>query len=333
MYFQSLFILKQYLIYYTFTNSINVRYAVSHNSLREVCRLFGVRVSHGYTVIGKVIEFLIDYSPNVITFPTNTLDKEILAAKLFKVSAFQFHDQLCNISYNGEKIHLQQCGMHDTLGCMENIYISTKKIFSYQANDKAYTIQAICDANMRFLDVFTANGSIDVANVFHMSSVPERLDQFCEGRFHILAGSVCEIREWVITPFRCDEHLQEGTANFNRKLRETRGIVRRTFRLLFKRFPQLNRIGHMVDLKRIINFIVSCCVLHNLSIDETYINDGNHDEVSEGDSIDKVDEVNNIDVVDDEDDDFVLDTSENVLLRVKGEEKRQRIFQTFVNTL
>lgn len=158
------------------------------------------------------------------------------------------------------------------LGCMDRTYIPTGK-YTNRPDQLAMTLQAVCDVDMRFLDVFSgAEGIVDDAMVFNLSPVAKKLERICDERFYVVGNDACEIREWLMTPFRSEEHLDRGTQNFNEKVEASQEIVRQAFACLRERFVQLNQV-HIRGFDRISKFIVSCCVIHNLCIDENRTND------------------------------------------------------------
>lgn len=183
------------------------------------------------------------------------------------------------------------------LGCIDSTII--------ELHGPNITLQAICDVDMRFLDVFVGDeGQIDGSIVYFVSPISDNLEELCEDRFHIFGSNAYNIREWLITPFRSDEHLEQGTHKFNRKIHETRVLIKKAFGILKKRFPQLNRML-MQGGDRLYKFIISCCVLHNLSID----GDVSDDEV--------------VDFADDNEVQTIADhTPREMVLRKQGEDKR-----------
>lgn len=162
----------------------------------------------------------------------------------------------------------------NVIGCVDGTYIDistpSKKIRSTYTNrhdQTSLTLQAICDADKRFLDVFTGPPSkVHDSRIFKMSPISDQLQDICGRQFHILADSAYELREWVLTPYRQYGNLSRNEDNYNRKFSATRVIIENAFCLLKARFRQLIRLD-LRDVDRLTKFIIACCVLHNICID------------------------------------------------------------------
>lgn len=161
------------------------------------------------------------------------------------------------------------------LGCIDGTFIKIRtpahKIKSTYVNRHdmpSITLQGICDACKRFVDVFTGIPSkIHDARVLKLSDINEKLPTICEGnKYHILGDAAYPIREWLIIPYKDYGNLSENQKMFNKQFCATRVLIENTFGLLKGRFRQLIEVDmHNVD--KISKFIISCCVLHNLCID------------------------------------------------------------------
>ncbi|XP_018369738.1 PREDICTED: putative nuclease HARBI1 [Trachymyrmex cornetzi] len=104
------------------------------------------------------------------------------------------------------------------------------------------------------------------SRVLKLSDINDDLQRICEGKFHILGDAAYPIREWLMTPYRDYGNLSEKQRKFNKQFCVTRVLIENAFRLLKTRFQQLTELDlHSVD--KISKFIISCCVLHNLCID------------------------------------------------------------------
>ena len=85
---------------------------------------------------------------------------------------------------------------------------------------------------------------------------------------------------WLITPFRDNGHLNVRQKRFNTKLSVLRSVVERSIRLLKGRWRKLGSMEH-IDMKVLVDLIMSACVLHNFCLlhddfDDSYVLD-NHD--------------------------------------------------------
>lgn len=172
-------------------------------------------------------------------------------------------------------IKLKIAGFPKVLGCIDGTFIKVRtpahKIKSTYVNRHdipSITLQGICDARKRFIDTFTGIPSkIHDARVLKLSDICDELPGICEGgKYHILGDGAYPIREWLIIPFKDYGNLSAKEKQFNKMLSATRVLIENAFGLLKGRFRQLIEIDlHTVD--KISKFIISCCVLHNLCID------------------------------------------------------------------
>lgn len=85
--------------------------------------------------------------------------------------------------------------------------------------------------------------------------------------FHLLGDSAYPLLENLLTPFRDYGNLTHMQRNYNYKFCATRVRIENSFGILKARFRQLIRLD-MHSVLRISKFIISCCVLHNICIDQ-----------------------------------------------------------------
>lgn len=173
------------------------------------------------------------------------------------------------------------------------------------------TLQAICDAKKRFLDVFTGPPSkIHDARVFNLSFISHMLPDICGNEWHILGDAAYPLQKYLITPYRDYGNLTQKQRNFNYKFSVCRVKIENAFGLLKARFRQLIRLNfHTVQ--RCCKFIIACCTLHNLCI-------LHKDELP--DLLEEVDKFQNIE--------NYLEEDYRDHDRVAGEEKRNFLCQT-----
>lgn len=171
------------------------------------------------------------------------------------------------------------------IGCLDGSYISVvtpankiRSTYTNRHDQTSITLQAICDAEKRFLDVVAgAPSKMHDSRIFKKSPISRTLPTICEGRFHILADGAYEIREHLLTPYRNYENLTAIKKRYNDKFCSTRVVIENAFGILKKRFRQLMKI-EIRDVDRITKFIITCCVLHNICIDDgdDYIDETDH---------------------------------------------------------
>lgn len=128
------------------------------------------------------------------------------------------------------------------------------------------TLQAICDADKIFLDVFTGKPSkVHDAHVFKLSFISTMLPETCGDEWHILGDAAYPLKKYLITPYRNYGNLTEEQKNFNYNFSACRVKIENAFGLLKTRFRQLIRLDFNT-VQRSCKFILACCTLHNLCI-------------------------------------------------------------------
>lgn len=94
----------------------------------------------------------------------------------------------------------------------------------------------------------------------------EKLPTLCGYKYHILGDGAYGIREYLLTPFKDFGHLTPEQQLYNKKFCSTRVTIENTFGIFKSRFRQLLLLD-MHTVSRLTKFIIACCVLHNLCID------------------------------------------------------------------
>lgn len=129
------------------------------------------------------------------------------------------------------------------------------------------TLQGICDAKLRFLDVFTGVPSkIHDSRVLKLSFIGKELPNVCAPKYYLLGDSAYPLREYLLTPFRDYGNLSEAERLYNTKFCQTRVKIENAFGVLKSRFRQLMRLDFH-NVESMAKFVISCCTLHNLCID------------------------------------------------------------------
>lgn len=131
-------------------------------------------------------------------------------------------------------------------------------------------MQAICNAKKKFVDVFTGTpGKMHDSRILQHSFIYKDgyLQQVCGSKYHILADAAYPLEENIITPFKDYGNLTNNEILFNKNHSKTRVLIENTFGLLIGRFRQLLKLDFSLAEKDS-NFILACCVLHNLCTDD-----------------------------------------------------------------
>ncbi|KAK6172317.1 hypothetical protein SNE40_016003 [Patella caerulea] len=162
------------------------------------------------------------------------------------------------------------------------VYINRKKFHSIN-------VAAVCDHQMMFTFVCVGwPGSTHDSRVFKNTklgiaceNIEKRKDFFPE-KCHILADSAYELNEFVMTPFKDNGALTKLEKDYNFYHSSTRMKIENAFAYLKGRFRRLKYID-MHDPQRLVEFITSCFVMHNICLlnsdtVEEYLNDGEIEE-------------------------------------------------------
>lgn len=127
-------------------------------------------------------------------------------------------------------------------------------------------MQAVCDNEMRILDVFIGfPGSVHDSRVFRNSPLAQNLEEKC-GRYFILGDSGYPLTTKLLTPFKDRGNLTREQLNYNLKLSKNRYVIEHCFGMLKQRFRQLFHIK-LRKIVYIVHLIRAACVLHNFCID------------------------------------------------------------------
>ncbi|KAH6946366.1 hypothetical protein HPB50_013125 [Hyalomma asiaticum] len=224
-------------------------YAVNKASMREVALLFDMAESTQFAVTDRVLGFLCKIAPDVIHFG---VDKDALARDFEELAGFP-----------------------GVIGCIDGTYIPMRcpanKIRSTYINrhdEVSMTMQGICDSKGRFQDVFTGPPSkVHDSRVLSLSSIQQDLPALCQvNKYHILGDAAYAIREHLLTPFKNYGNMTQDKSRFNYRLSSTRVVIENAFALLKQRFRQLRYI-EFTKVDKITQFIIACCVLHNICLD------------------------------------------------------------------
>lgn len=164
------------------------------------------------------------------------------------------------------------------IGCVDGTYISIrtpvhkiKNTYVNRHHDTAVTLQAICDANKKFLDVFTGvSGKMHDSRVFKLSFISETLPLITQDVYHLLGYAAYPLSPYLMTPYRDLGQLSREQVNFNNKLSSTRVLIENAIGDLKGRYRQLIRLDfHKVQkVSKFIVYVV--CYITYVLIKTTY---------------------------------------------------------------
>ncbi|XP_036332293.1 putative nuclease HARBI1 [Rhagoletis pomonella] len=227
-------------------------FSANKTTFREVANLFGVTLSNIHFTFNKVLSFLVEaVASESIRFPKEDVEKEAIAKEFQKIAGFP-----------------------NVLGCIDGSYISIRKpknkirsTYTNRHDCASITLQGICDAKLRFLDVYTGIPSkIHDSRILKLSFIGKELPSACAPKYHLLGDAAYPLREYLLTPFRDYGSLSESEKLFNLKFCQTRVKIENAFGVLKSRFRQLMRLDFH-DVEVMAKFIIACCALHNICIE------------------------------------------------------------------
>lgn len=111
-------------------------------------------------------------------------------------------------------------------------------------------------------------GSVHDQRVFRLSEVADYLneDEKFPQNSHILGDGAYEIHQHLLTPFRDNGHLTAKQKNFNYRHSAARTTIERCIGLLKGRMRSLLHCLPMTRVDLMAEYIVACCVIHNICI-------------------------------------------------------------------
>lgn len=168
----------------------------------------------------------------------------------------------------------QLCGFPNVIGAIDGTHIRIRapvEDANSYINRKGFhslNVQVICDSRGLFTHCYAGQvGSVHDTRVFRNSPVARFLE-FPENYFpnnsHIIGDAAYSIHPHVMVPFRNNGHLTIRQRNFNFCLSSTRMAIERAIGQLKIRFRILLDCLPLTDIKKIPEFIIACCVLHNI---------------------------------------------------------------------
>jgi len=224
-------------------------FSANKTVIRSVAERFDMQIATVHLIIKRVTNFLVDLAPTIIRFPVTEQERQEKAQEFRNI-----------------------CGIDGIVGAIDGTYIPirtpVKKIRHTYVNrhdETAITLQGICDVKKRFIDCFTGVSSkLHDARVYDMSFIKEKVSTMGD-YYHIIGDAAYPISINLLTPY--NGNLTPMQANFNKHFCKARVKIENTFGLLKCRFRQLTKLD-MWSVILMSKFVISCCVLHNLCIEE-----------------------------------------------------------------
>jgi hypothetical protein len=143
---------------------------------------------------------------------------------------------------------------------------------AYFTRKKTYAInaQGVCDWNRRFIFLSVGQcGSVHNSRAYKETSLYKKSSQFFQTPNEYLLGDKgYALSNRVIIPYKEPLRAYPQRRRFNKHLSAARVKIEHCFGILKSRFPSLKSlpiyIRHAKDHKKACEWIVACCILHNM---------------------------------------------------------------------
>jgi len=226
-------------------------------SFRDVADRFNITLSSLHRIIERLTYFLSNYSPQIIKWPNDEEKRESEIS--FRANGFPMAIGAID-------------GCHIKIDKPDNdpdSYINRKGYYSIQ-------MQVVCDHNRKIIDFFAGYpGSVHDSRVFRNSPICNTLEEKC-GPYFLLGDSGYPLQTRLMTPFKDRGQLTRKQFNYNLKLSQNRYRIEHCFGILKQKFRQLYHLKFR-NIIKIVHFMRACCVLHNIAIDDEFLEEISED--------------------------------------------------------
>ncbi|XP_071635288.1 putative nuclease HARBI1 [Temnothorax longispinosus] len=245
---------------------IAIWFMATPDSYRSVATKFGVGRATAFRALRRVTYALHCVAPRFIRWPRDQIALNVM-------ERFQ-----------------RSCGFPNIVGAIDGTHIKIRapvEDANSYINRKGFhsmNVQVVCDSQGLFTHCYAGQpGSVHDARVFRNSPVARFLEfpeEYFPNDSHIIGDAAYGIHPHIMVPFRNNGHLTIRQTNFNFCLSSSRMAVERAIGQLKICFRILLDCLPLIDIKKIPEFIIACCVLHNICIlqnDEMLIGVCEHD--------------------------------------------------------
>ncbi|KAK9507596.1 hypothetical protein O3M35_007419 [Rhynocoris fuscipes] len=228
-----------------------------YSSFRDVADCFKVTISSINRIITRVTTFLSNLCSEIVKWPNDS--EKRLIEEHFRTNGFP------NVIGVIDRTHIK-------IGKPVNdadSYINSKGFYSIQ-------MQAVCDNRSKLLHVFIGYpGSVHHSQVFKNSTLKNTLQEKC-GRYFILGDNSYPLTNNLLTPYKDRGNLTRKQQNFNVKLAKNRYATENCFNILRQKFRQLYHLK-LRNIRLIVHVIRAACVLHNISLEDNFLINEEHE--------------------------------------------------------
>ncbi|KAJ8972589.1 hypothetical protein NQ314_000117, partial [Rhamnusium bicolor] len=224
----------------------------SYRQVQSIAGRFNISKSSLHISFQRVVKSLNNVAPQIIKWP-NADDREEIQQQFY--SSGQIPG--CVGAIDGTYIPIKAPTKNP------EVYINRKCFYGI-------TLQAICDYNRKFIDIFCGYpSSVSDNRIFRNSDIfkniiRDRARFFSENQF-IIGDKAYPLCMYCITPYIDRGNLQAHHLHFNKRHAQTRQVIERSFALLFGRFRRLKYLD-MTKTEFIPQTVQAACVLHNVCL-------------------------------------------------------------------
>lgn len=237
-------------------------------TFRQISDRFNVSLSSAHRCLVRVVNFIVSLREQYIKWP-NDYQKIESSEAFFQKQGFRGMIG----AIDGSHIKITRPEEH------EEVYVNRKGFHSI-------LLQVVANHKRMFIDVYCGEpGSMHDARLLRKSNIytkAQNLHYF--ENWYLLGDSAYPSLSWIVPPFRDNGNLTENQKIFNYRLSSTRIIVEHSLGLLKGRFRRLQGFENL-DITLIVKCVMAACVLHNICILDSSV-----DDILRGDSDEEADE-------------------------------------------
>ncbi|XP_067207746.1 putative nuclease HARBI1 isoform X1 [Linepithema humile] len=220
------------------------------DSYRSVCDRFDIGRATAWRANRRVCAAIYSLAPQFIKWP-NVEEAEYTWMDV--QNKHKFPKVIGAI--DGTHIHIHKPKKH------AESYINRKGYYSIQ-------LQIICDSTLKFIHCYAGQpGSVHDMRVFRLSGIQSMCtENYFPHDSHLIGDAAYTLQKHVLVPYRNNGHLTAAQINYNTRLSSARVMIERAIGLLKGRFRSLLDKLYMKRTDLIPQYIITCCVLHNICI-------------------------------------------------------------------
>ncbi|XP_018404575.1 PREDICTED: putative nuclease HARBI1 [Cyphomyrmex costatus] len=221
------------------------------DSYRSICDRFNVGRATGLRAVRRVTRALFKRAHQFISWPSGEEAQAV-------INKFKENSKFPNTIGAIDGTHIQ------IVAPKENAvdYINRKGYHSIQ-------LQVVCDYKALITHCYVGHpGSVHDQRIFRQSEVATYLNN--EEKFpsdsHLVGDSAYALHEHLLVPYKDNGHLSAAQKHYNFCQSSARVVVERCFALLKGRLRSLLHCLPMTRIDLMAEYIVACCVIHNICI-------------------------------------------------------------------